>query len=385
MLAPMTSLEILDKLVAFPTVSRDSNRDLIEFVRSFLAERNIEAELICTADGQKANLFATVGPKNVPGVMLSGHTDVVPVDDQNWSADPFRMRVSSGRAYGRGTADMKGFVACALSLVGRMADTKLSKPIHLAFSHDEEVGCIGVRFLIDELAKRLVKPRFAIIGEPTLMRLATGHKGKIAARATCCGVEGHSALAPKALNAIHLACDFVGFIRQSQQEIVEAGSWDEGYDVPYTTLHVGRIEGGTALNIVPGKCTVDFEIRNIGRDDGTAILDRLTEGATRIAMKRRSAFPQADIRIDVVNQYPGLTTPLDSEVVRFASRIVDHPSPFNVAFGTEGGLFSSRLGVPAVVCGPGSMDQGHKPDEFVALSQIEACDRMMDRLLDECR
>jgi acetylornithine deacetylase len=385
MLAPMTSLEILDKLVAFPTVSRDSNRDLIEFVRSFLAERNIEAELICTADGQKANLFATVGPKNVPGVMLSGHTDVVPVDDQNWSADPFRMRVSSGRAYGRGTADMKGFVACALSLVGRMADTRLSKPIHLAFSHDEEVGCIGVRFLIDALAKRLVKPRFAIIGEPTLMRLATGHKGKIAARATCCGVEGHSALAPKALNAIHLACDFVGFIRQSQQEIVEAGSWDEGYDVPYTTLHVGRIEGGTALNIVPGKCTVDFEIRNIGRDDGTAILDRLTEGAMRIAMKRKDAFSQADIRVDVVNQYPGLATPMDSEVVRFASRIVDHPNLVNVAFGTEAGLFSSRLGVPAVVCGPGSMDQGHKPDEFIALNQIEACDRMMDRLLDECR
>jgi acetylornithine deacetylase len=242
-----------------------------------------------------------------------------------------------------------------------------------------------VRFLIDELAKRLVKPRFAIIGEPTLMRLATGHKGKIAARATCCGVEGHSALAPKALNAIHLACDFVGFIRQSQQEIVEAGSWDEGYDVPYTTLHVGRIEGGTALNIVPGKCTVDFEIRNIGRDDGTAILDRLTEGAMRIAMKRRDAFSQADIRVDVVNQYPGLATPMDSEVVRFASRIVDHPNLVNVAFGTEAGLFSSRLGVPAVVCGPGSMDQGHKPDEFIALNQIEACDRMMDRLLDECR
>lgn len=385
MLAPMTSLEILDKLVAFPTVSRDSNRDLIEFVRSFLAERNIEAELICTADGQKANLFATVGPKNLPGVMLSGHTDVVPVDDQNWSADPFRMRVSAGRAYGRGTADMKGFLACVLSLAGRIAGTKLSKPIHLAFSHDEEVGCIGALSLIDELAKRLIKPRFAIIGEPTLMRLATGHKGKIAARATCCGVEGHSALAPKALNAIHLACDFVGFIQQSQQEIVEAGSWDEGYDVPYTTLHVGRIEGGTALNIVPGKCTVDFEIRNIGRDDGTAILDRLTEGAMRIAMKRRDAFSQADIRVDVVNQYPGLATPMDSEVVRFASRIVDHPNLINVAFGTEAGLFSSRLGVPAVVCGPGSMDQGHKPDEFIALNQIEACDRMMDRLLDECR
>jgi acetylornithine deacetylase len=385
MLAPVTTLEILDKLVSFPTVSRDSNRDLIDFVRSFLAARNIEAELICTGDGRKANLFATVGRKDIPGVMLSGHTDVVPVDGQSWSSDPFRTRLSSGRIYGRGTADMKGFLACVLSLVGRMAGTKLAKPIHLAFSHDEEVGCIGVRYLIDELQKRPVKPRFAIVGEPTLMRLATGHKGKIAARATCCGVEGHSALAPKALNAIHLACDFVGFIRQSQEEIVEAGSREEGYDVPYTTLHVGRIEGGTALNIVPGKCTVDFEIRNIGRDDGRSILDRLVEGGKRIAMERRSAFPEADIRVDVVNEYPGLTTPLDSEVVRFAGRIVDHPDPFNVAFGTEGGLFSRRLGVPAVVCGPGSMDQGHKPDEFVALDQIDACDRMMDRLLDECR
>src|ERR1700744_3659491 len=242
---PMTTVEILDRLVSFPTVSRDPNRDLIEFVRAFLAEHNIDAELIWTPDGRKANLFATLGSKDVPGVMLSGHTDVVPVDDQAWSSDPFRLRESSGRLYGRGTADMKGFLACVLSLAGRAAGTPLSRPIHLAFSHDEEVGCIGVRSLIDELEKRPVKPRFAIVGEPTLMRLATGHKGKIAARATCCGVEGHSALAPKALNAIHLACDFVGFIRQSQEEIVDSDSWDEGYDVPYTTLHVGRIEGGT--------------------------------------------------------------------------------------------------------------------------------------------
>jgi acetylornithine deacetylase len=383
--APMITLEILDKLISFPTVSRNSNLDLIGFIRSFLTERNVEAELICTPDGRKANLFATVGPKDVPGVMLSGHTDVVPVDGQNWSTDPFCMRISDGRAYGRGTTDMKGFLACALSLVGRMEGTRLARPIHLAFSHDEEVGCIGVRSLIDELERRPVKPRFAIVGEPTQMRVAKGHKGKIAARATCCGVDGHSALAPKALNAIHLACDFVGFIRQSQEEIVEAGSRDEDYEVPYTTLHVGRIEGGTALNIVPGKCTVDFEIRNIGRDDGKSILDRLMEGGKRIAVQRRSVFPGADIRVDVINEYPGLTTPLESDVVRFASGIVDHPDPFNVAFGTEGGLFSSRLGVPAVVCGPGSMDQGHKPDEFITLSQIEACDRMMDRLLDECR
>jgi acetylornithine deacetylase len=380
----MTTLELLDKLVAFATVSSEPNRGLIDFVRSFLAERGIEAELFCADNGRKANLFATVGPKDVPGVMLSGHTDVVPVDGQRWSTDPFKMVVSDDRAYARGAADMKGYLACVLSLIDRMAGAPLKMPIHLAFSHDEEVGCIGVRSLIEGLENRPVKPRFVIVGEPTSMRIATGHKGKIAARATCCGIAGHSALAPKALNAIHLACDFVGLIRQSQQQLACGASRDDSYEIPYTTLHVGRIDGGTALNIVPNQCTVDFEIRNIGEDNAQTILDAIIDRAADISKQQQSRFPEADIRVDVLNAYPGLVTARDAEVVSFVSKIVEQPEPFKVAFGTEGGLFSTQLGIPAVVCGPGSMDQGHKPDEFVALSQLAACDRMMDRLLVQC-
>jgi acetylornithine deacetylase len=381
----MNTLELLDRLIAFPTVSRDPNRDLIEFVRQFLAQRGIGADLYLADDGRKANLFATVGPTEKPGVMLSGHTDVVPVDGQNWSRDPFRMTLADGKAYGRGAADMKGFLACALLLADRAAHETLATPIHFAFSHDEEVGCIGVRSMIDGLAGSAVRPCFAIVGEPTSMRMATGHKGKIAARATCCGVAGHSALAPRALNAIHLACDFIDAVRERQNHIEREGPRDDDYDVPYTTLHVGRIDGGAVVNIVPNRCLVDFEIRNIAQDDASALLDRLMNEAAAIAERCRDAFPQANIDIDVLNDYPGLATPADAEVVRFVGSLVTSQDLSKVDFGTEGGLFSKRLGVPVVVCGPGSMDQGHKPDEFIALDQLEACDRMMERLLERCR
>jgi acetylornithine deacetylase len=380
----MTTLELLDRLIAFPTVSRDPNRELIEFVRQFLAERGIASDLYLAEAGRKANLFATIGPTEKPGVMLSGHTDVVPVDGQNWSKDPFRMALADGKAYGRGTTDMKGFLACALALADRAARESLATPIHLAFSHDEEVGCVGVRSMIDGLAADAVRPRFAIVGEPTSMRIATGHKGKIGARATCCGVAGHSALAPRALNAIHLACDFIDALRERQDHIEREGPRDDDYDVPYTTLHVGRIDGGTALNIVPSRCTVDFEIRNIEQDDAGALLDRLMNEAAAITARHRDTFPQAHIGIDVFNEYPGLATPADAEVVRFVGSLAPSQDLSKVDFGTEGGLFSKRLGVPVVICGPGSMNQGHKPDEFIALDQLEVCDHMMERLLDRC-
>ncbi|WP_127089178.1 acetylornithine deacetylase [Aquabacter cavernae] len=381
----MSTLDLLDRLIAFPTASRDPNRDLIAFVAEYLGARGVAAEIIATPDGRKANLYATIGPKDRPGILLSGHTDVVPVDGQAWSSDPFRLRVADGRAYGRGAADMKGFLACALALADRAAAQDaaqdLAVPLHLAFSHDEEVGCLGVRSLIERLAQAPVRPRLCIIGEPTSLRIATGHKGKLAARATCCGVEGHSALAPKALNAIHLACDFVGLLRAGQERLAAEGPRDDDYDVPYTTLHAGVIAGGTALNIVPNRCTVDFEIRNIAQDDASAILAGLMDEAARLVATRRAQFPQADIAVEVVNSYPGLATPPDAEVVCFVKALVADPTTFKVAFGTEGGLFDGALAIPTVVCGPGSMDQGHKPDEFVALDQLAACDRMMDRLL----
>ena len=382
--ASTTTFELLDRLVAFPTVSCEPNRALIDFVQQFLAERGVEAELFEAEDGRKANLFATIGPKALPGIMLSGHTDVVPVEGQNWSRDPFRLTRDDRRVFGRGTADMKGFLACALRLADQAARVELTTPIHLAFSHDEEVGCIGVRSLIAGLAARAFRPRFAIVGEPTAMRIATGHKGKIAARATCCGVDGHSALAPRALNAIHLACDFVAMVREQQERQACEGARDEGYEVPYSTLHVGRIDGGTALNIVPNRCLVDFEIRNVAEDDAGAILDQLVVAAGALARGHRSAFAQADVRIETVNSYPGLATPDDAAVVGFVADLVGSPDRFKVAFGTEAGLFASQLGVPVVVCGPGSMTEGHKPDEFVSLDQLEACDRMMSRLLQKC-
>ncbi|MGH1571209.1 acetylornithine deacetylase [Methylobacterium sp. P31] len=314
--------------------------------------------------------------------MLSGHTDVVPVTGQAWTGNPFRLRVEAGRAYGRGTADMKGFVAAALALAIRASDRELAVPLHLAFSHDEEIGCVGVRSLIDRLAGRGVRPHLTIVGEPTGMRIATGHKGKLAARATCCGVGGHSALAPKALNAIHLACDFVGALRARQDALAESGARDPDYDVPYTTIHVGLIGGGTALNIVPSQCTVDFEIRNVAADDADAILGQIMEAGEAIAAQRRERFPEAGIVIEPQNAYPGLSTPSDSEAVAFLAELVGSSQTHKVAFGTEGGLFASRLGTPTVICGPGSMEQGHKPDEFVTLAQLAACDAMMDRLLD---
>lgn len=379
---PAATLALLERLVAFPTVSRDTNRPLVEFVQGFLAERGVESELVATPDGAKANLFATIGPRDRPGIVLSGHTDVVPVEGQSWTGDPFRLRVADGRAHGRGAADMKGFLASALALADRAARRELATPIHLAFSHDEEVGCVGVRSLLDRLAGRGFVPRLVIVGEPTEMRIATGHKGKLAARAVCGGVAGHSAHAPRLLNAIHLAADFVAALRRRQDALAALGARDDAYEVPFTTIHAGTIAGGTALNLVPERCVVEFEIRNVAADDADTILADLKNDAEAIVAPRRETFPTAAIAIETVTAYPGLATSPDSEAVRFVAGLLEDGSTRKVAFGTEGGLFAQRLGSPTVVCGPGSMAQGHTPDEFVALDQIEACDRLMSRLLD---
>ncbi|ROT99459.1 acetylornithine deacetylase [Histidinibacterium lentulum] len=379
----MQSVEILERLIAFPTVSSEPNRELIHFCAGLLQEAGAEVVLIEAEGGRKANLYATLGPRDRGGVMLSGHTDVVPVEGQDWTLPPFALTEREGRLYGRGTADMKGFVACALAAALKAGE--LRTPLHLALSHDEEIGCVGVRSLIDMLAGAPVRPRFCIVGEPTSMQVVTGHKGKSALRVRCTGREGHSALAPEALNAIHLACDMIGEIRALQAEVAEAGLKDDGYDVPYTTLHVGRIDGGVALNIVPNACVVDFEIRNLAGDDPEALLGRLRDRAEGIVAPLRDRFPEAAIGIEVTNRYPGLETPEDAEVVAFVKALTGGNGTGKVAFGTEGGLFSEALGVPVVVCGPGSMAQGHKPDEYVSVEQMARCDGMMEALLARLR
>ncbi|MEI9400810.1 acetylornithine deacetylase [Mesorhizobium argentiipisi] len=377
----MDSIRILEKLIAFPTVSRDSNLDLIGYVADLLQANGIASQIIHSPDGHKANLFATIGPADKPGIMLSGHSDVVPVDGQNWTLPPFAMTARDGKLYGRGAADMKGYVASALAACLKASKMTLRTPLHLALSYDEEVGCLGVRDLIEMLSAAPQRPLLCIVGEPTNMQVATGHKGKLAARAVCRGREGHSALAPLALNAIHLGCDFVRALRDEQDRLAREGARDGDYDIPYTTVHVGKINAGVALNIVPNLCQVDFEIRNIAADDAAGILDRLRGAAARIAADAASTAPEAAIDIEITNTYPGLDTPVASEAVAFVKSLTGANDTVKVAFGTEGGLFSRDLGTPAVVCGPGSMAQGHKPDEFVSVEQLRRCDEMLERLL----
>lgn len=362
-------------------MSRVSNLDLIGYAADLLEANGIASQLIHSTDGHKANLFATIGPADRPGIMLSGHTDVVPVDGQDWTLPPFAMTERDGKLFGRGAADMKGFVASSLAACIKASKMPLHTPLHLALSYDEEVGCLGVRDLIDMLSAAPQRPLLCIVGEPTNMQVATGHKGKLAARALCKGREGHSALAPLALNAIHLGCDFVRALRDEQDRLAREGARDGDYDIPYTTVHVGKINAGVALNIVPNLCVVDFEIRNVAADDAAGILDRLRTAASRIAADAASIAPEAAIDIDITNTYPGLDTPAASDAVAFVKSLTGANSTMKVAFGTEGGLFSRDLGTPAVVCGPGSMAQGHKPDEFVSVEQLRRCDEMLERLL----
>ncbi len=374
------TVEFLDRLIAFPTVSRDPNVALIDWAREALEAMGAETRTIPDATGGKANLFATIGPKDRPGVMLSGHTDVVPVDGQDWSADPFRLVAREGKFFGRGTADMKGFVAAAMAAAERASRRELATPLHLALSYDEEVGCLGVHSLIDMLEGAPTRPLLCIVGEPTAMEVATGHKGKRGLRAICTGREGHSALAPLALNALHLAADFIGAVRDEQARIEREGRRDGDYDVPYTTLHVGKLSGGVALNIVPNRAELEWEVRNLAEDDADEIIARLAARAEEIAKATGDA--DAAIRFEPFMGYPGLGTPPDAEVVTFVKGLTGRNRTIKVAYGTEGGLFNARLGTPTVVCGPGSMAQGHKPDEFVSAAQLAACDAMMDALID---
>ena len=380
--ARLNCLEIFERLISFPTISRDSNLELIGFVDEYLKRRDIETRLVHNEAGTKANLFASIGPKEVLGVLLSGHTDVVPVEGQLWSHDPFRLTLRGGRLYGRGTADMKGFLACAMRAADLASRRELRTPLWLSFSYDEEIGCIGVRRLIDVMASESLLPVVCIVGEPTSMQIATGHKGKTALKATCIGTEAHSAYAPRAVNALHLASDFVLLTRDLQKQIAECGKSDTDYELPYTTIHTARIDGGLAPNIVPARATVWFEIRNIMEDDPQELTEQLQEMSQAVISNHRKVAEEADIRVSVQNSYPGLSTPRTSTAVEFVQSLVGGETLGKVAFGTEGGLFSEGIAAPTVICGPGSMEQGHKPDEYILPDQIGQCEQMMLRLVD---
>lgn len=376
------TLEMLERLIAFDTVSARSNLELIGYVEGHLTERGFTVARIPDPGGQKAGLYAERGPAG-PGVLLSAHTDVVPVAGQDWTHEPFRLTRDGDRLHGRGTTDMKGFVASVLALAEKAARVDLKEPLKIVLSYDEEVGCTGIRKMLDRLVPLIGRPRACIVGEPTEMRVAVGHKGKAALRATCHGESGHSALAPRFLNALHLATDFVAALRRLQEDLAERGARDPAYDVPYSTVHVGVLSGGTALNIVPDRALLDFELRHLAADRAEDMLARVTAAAEQVAEPYRPAFPGARIEVAQVNAYPGLDQAGDAAVVAYARRLARTDGVTKVAFGTEAGFFQS-LGIPTLVCGPGSMEgQGHKPDEYITLGQLAACDAMMARLLDD--
>lgn len=376
------TLDILKQLIGFDTTSSQSNLALIHYVQQMLDAHGIDAILVHDESGKKANLFASVGPKDVPGVLLSGHTDVVPVAGQAWTKAPFQATVSDGRLYGRGACDMKGFIAVAIDALLSAVGLPLQRPLQLALSYDEEIGCVGVRRLLDVLHLAPQRPFLCIVGEPTNMHFALGHKGKASYRVHCLGQEAHSSLAPTAANAIHLACDFIGGLRSTQQRLQEQGTRDDAYDIAYSTVHVGRIDGGKALNIVPNLCTLEFEIRHLPADDPEVMLTQLAGQAEAIVREAKKVSGVADIHIESLNAYPGLDTSPAVEAVRWLKAFAaPETAQVKVAFGTEGGLFAQRLNVPVVVCGPGSINQAHKPDEYVELVQLQACERLLQTLV----
>jgi acetylornithine deacetylase len=382
----LTSEQILARLIGFDTTSTTSNLELIDFIRNYLEDYSVESQLVHNDDQTRANLYATLGPDDIGGVMLSGHTDVVPTSGQNWSSDPYQLKTDDHLFYGRGSCDMKGFIACALAGVPQMVAKPLQTPIHLAFSYDEEIGCVGVKKLIDAMQGFEVKPRIGLIGEPTNMKMVIGHKGKAAFRVEFTGSSCHSAYITKGVNAIEHAAELVSFIRKMNQTVQDRSMVDIGYSVPHSTFHVGNISGGTALNIVPKQCAFEFEIRNLPQDRLDELEHEIRHYATDVLLpEMRSRFEQSDIQFTPISNYPGLNTTADSNVIDYTGSI----NPINeigdnVSFGTEAGLFDQQLGINSVVCGPGSIDQAHKPDEYVSRQQMQYCDTMMTNLVNRC-
>ena len=376
------SIEMIRRLVEFPTVSRDSNLDLIHFIRDRLAPYEAEVRLTYDDARGKANLFATLGPRGVPGIMLSGHTDVVPVEGQAWDTDPFVLTEKAGRLYGRGTSDMKSFLAVVLALLPEFMERGLKAPLHFACSYDEEVGCLGVGRMISDLARAGIRPQACIVGEPTLMTPVIAHKGKKSYRCSVRGRAAHSAYAPLGVNAVEAAAEAIAHLKRMARRHREDGPFDRSFDVAHTTVHTGLIHGGTALNIVPHACTFDFEFRHLPGDDPRAMFAEFERHVReKIEPEMRAVDPAAGFTIEPLSEIPALDTGPETEVVALAHELSGELEIGKVSFGTEASQFQ-RAGIPAVICGPGSIEQAHRPNEFVALEQVARCETFMRRLMD---
>jgi len=381
--APSTkTLELLARLVSFNTTSRLSNLELIDFVYEYLKDAGLDPYIDYNRDKSKANLYAIIGPETGGGIALSGHSDVVAVEGQDWTRDPWELEQEGGRLYGRGTTDMKGFIAAVLAAVPAMTRAALREPVHLCISHDEEIGCVGVQSLLEYLAGQPTRPRSCIVGEPTSMDVVTAHKGKMGMRCEVKGRACHSALAPQGVNAVHAAARVIGFLADMARRKQEEGPFDEDFDVPHSTIHTGVIHGGTMLNIVPAECRFEFEFRNLPQEDPEQFMKEV-ERFVREHVEPEVRTPDHDVEFHWTElaKFPGLKGRENDDIVKLVRRLRDNERVKKVGFGTEAGSFS-RIGIQSVVCGPGSIRQAHTPDEFLEIGQLAACERFIDDLID---
>jgi len=375
----MSTLDLAKTLIGFDTTSRGSNLALIDYAQDLLESSGARCRRTFDATGRKANLLATFGPQGDGGYVLSGHTDVVPVDGQDWSSDPFKAEVRDGKLYGRGACDMKGFVAAALRLAPEIGEAKLARPIHFALSYDEEVGCVGVKGLLDDLKAQGVKPALAIIGEPTLMKIVGAHKGGAKLTTRCCGREGHSSQPYTGANAVMMAGEFMGVLENVWEGL--KSDRDPRFEPDHTTVQATVVQGGTAVNILAKEAEVTWEYRLLPGRDGDAIVETVKRRAdSEVLPKYRARAAEAAFHTTLHAQYPGLALDEESPAIRLARELTGANRVEAVAYGTEAGHFQT-YGIPAVICGPGSIGQAHRPDEFCALSELEACETFLRKVI----
>ena len=377
-----TTAQMLARLVAFDTTSRNSNLPLIAFIEDYLTGHGIPHLRVDYAEG-KTNLYATIGLDVEGGIVLSGHTDVVPVDGQHWTSDPFTLTERDIKYYGRGSADMKGFIAAALALVPQFNAMKLKRPIHLALSCDEEVGCKGVRPLVAHLRDHLKRPSAVFVGEPTMMKVVNGHKSAITFNTEVKGHEAHSSLTHKGVNAIMVAAEVLGEINTLRQELITAGDPSGRFDPPYSTIHVGTINGGTAKNIIPRDCDFQWETRLLPSADATLVPKRMEALRQRLEPAMKVVAQDVGITTASTNEVPGLAPEQGSIAEQLALQATGGNATHAVSYCTEAGLFQ-QIGLPAIICGPGSIEQAHRPDEYVSIEQLKLCERYLLGLAKTC-
>lgn len=378
-----TPRDMLARLIAFDTTSRDGNLPLIDFVEAYLAGWGVKSLRVDFEAGKKTNLYATIGPEHQGGIVLSGHTDVVPVDGQNWATNPFELTERDGLLYGRGTCDMKGFLATALALVPDFKAARLNTPIHLALSCDEEVGCIGVRPLVAYIKEHLPKPKAVIVGEPTLMKVVNAHKGAHTFATEVTGLEAHSSCTHLGVNSILVAGELLSEVGRIAADMRERGDPSGRFNPPYTTVHVGLIEGGTAKNIIPRRCAFKWETRLLPGADPDEVPTRFNAFSRTLEPAMHAVSPETGVRTDRTNVVPGLRPEPDSPAEHLALHLAEANGTEAVSYCTEAGLFQ-EIGIPAIICGPGSIEQAHKPDEFIAISEMEKCETFMRKLIRHC-